>query len=64
MTDLKLCPFCGCDLEYKRYTRGQPITIEYFDIRHPDNGCILSDFSASYADYDVLLKQWNRRVKE
>lgn len=64
MTDLKPCPFCGCDLEFKRYMRGQPIIIEYFDIRHPDNGCILSDFNASYTGYDVLLKQWNRRVTE
>ena len=61
---LRPCPFCGCELEFKRYMRGHPIIIEYFDIRHPDNGCILSDFDDSYTDYDMLLKQWNRRAGE
>lgn len=61
MTDFKPCPFCGCELEFKHVTT---TIIEHFDITHPDNGCILSDFNAWDTDYDVLLKQWNRRVKE
>lgn len=59
------CPFCGGNLEYKKYRRkrnGSWVKIEYYV--HPTNDCLL----AFYLDEPFELTsneeidKWNRRV--
>lgn len=64
MTDLRSCPFCGCEMSIAiRYYSG--VKINYYSIVHPDNGCILEDYeSPEDSALGLLVDKWNRRADD
>lgn len=64
MTELKHCPFCGCEMSIA--IRDYPIVgHRYYSIVHPENGCILEDYeSAEESAVGILADKWNRRASE
>jgi len=67
MTDLELCPFCGCEMECRLMhdvnTYGSPM--RYFIIGKHTNRCFLKDVTMMpYEDKDEAITIWNRRILE
>lgn len=67
MTELKPCPFCGCELIELREIWTSRVTGRtekqsvYF---HPKRGCVLDLHRYHFYDYPEKLKAWNRRTHE
>lgn len=64
MTELKPCPFCGCEMciAIRSY---RLVKTQRYSIVHPDNGCILEDYeSRETSARGELVDKWNRRVGE
>lgn len=66
MTELKPCPFCGCQVVVFTSIYGVHGANDYYAILHPeDTDCILDDVcTSSYEDKEELIQDWNRRAKE
>lgn len=64
MTDLDLCPFCGCEMSIA--VRNYRLIKSYrYRLVHPDNGCILEGYeSRETSARGELVDKWNRRVNE
>lgn len=63
MDELKLCPFCGCEMKI------EAVTINYIetallvgDPQHKD-GCMMGAMATPRSkDVDKLVESWNRRA--
>ena len=65
MTELKPCPFCGCEVEIVIGIYGLHGIPNRYNIIHPENDCIMERFESYYTDNkEYLIEDWNRRVKE
>lgn len=64
MTDLKHCPFCGCEMSIAIMDYNL-VKIKHYSIVHPDNGCILENYeSLETSARGELVDKWNRRAEE
>jgi len=64
MTELKPCPFCGCEMSVavRNY---KLIKSHHYLLIHPDNGCILEGYeSCESSARGELVDMWNRRASE
>ena len=65
MTELKLCPFCGCEVEIVIGIYGLHSIPNRYNIIHPENDCIMEGFESYFTDNkEYLIEDWNRRVEE
>ena len=59
MTELKPCPFCGCEVEIRI-----GVYTAYY-LAHPETDCMLCGFASYFTkDKNELINDWNRRVEE
>ena len=65
MAKLKLCPWCKCKLSIEIGIYGLWGSEDMYQLVHPENDCILSNFE-SYCTYDIeeLIEEWNKGVNE
>ena len=65
MTKLKPCPFCGCKMRFVIGIYGVCGEPNYYMLEHPENGCIIEDFTSFCSVYrEDLALLWNRRIEE
>lgn len=66
MTELRPCPFCGCDVRVVTAIEGIRGAPDYYAIAHPDDtDCIIDGMETSaYPNKEELIEDWNRRVSE
>lgn len=60
MTILKPCPFCGCEIKDRQpYWDDLDTDDDYYVIRCPR--CLVMMYDE---DYETVIENWNKRVKE
>ena len=65
MTKLKPCPWCKCKLSIEIAIYGLWGSEDMYQIVHPENDCILSEFTSWCTDdIEELIEEWNKGVKE
>ena len=66
MTELKPCPFCGCDVNVVTAMEGIKGAHDYYAIAHPDDtNCIIDGIvTSAYPNKEELIEDWNRSVTE
>lgn len=65
MTELRPCPWCRCALSIQIGIYGILGEPDYYQLVHPDNDCILSDWASYYTtDKEGLIEDWNAGAKE
>lgn len=65
MTELKPCPFCGCEVKIVIGIFGVCGAPDYFMIEHPENDCMMDGFTSFCSvDKDELVEAWNTRREE
>lgn len=65
MSELRPCPWCKCALSIHIGINGLWGGPDYYQLVHPENDCILSEWvSYSTTDKEDLIADWNAGAKE
>lgn len=64
MSELKPCPFCGCDMKLKSVLMADAKTVRYNPTGNHKNGCQLKfvAFIGNPTTKKAATKKWNRRA--
>ena len=65
MTEPCPCPWCKCTLSIQIGIYGILGEPDYYQLVHPENDCILSDWASYFTtDKEDLIADWNAGAKE